>query len=96
LAAAPAAEASTTLLGITPKGELAKFESDKPEKVNKKDLSGLPNGVKLVGIDERPATGKLFGIGDDSTVYKIAKSGNVSAVGDGFGSTPRTRRTTEP
>jgi len=85
LAGAPAAEAGTTLFGITAKDELAKFDSAMPKKVSTKDLSGLPNGVKLVGIDEQPASGKLLGIGDDSTVYMIARSGEATAVGDGFG-----------
>lgn len=85
VAGAPAADASSKLFGITAKGELAKFQSDMPEKVDTKDLSGLPDGVKLVGIDEQPASGRLFGIGDDSTVYTIARSGNVKPVGNGFG-----------
>lgn len=81
LVGAPAAEAAPKLFGITAKGELAKFRANKPQKVNTKDLDGIPNGVKLVGIDEQPSSGRLFGIGDDSTVYRIARNGNVRAIG---------------
>lgn len=82
LAIAPAAEASTTLYGITSKGELAKFDSKKPGKVKKNKLKGLGDGVKLVGIDQRPETGKLFGIGDDSKVYSLTNKGKATAIDD--------------
>lgn len=84
LAAAPAAQAET-VFGITKKAELAEFDSKNPSDVKLSKLKGLPDGVKLVGIDERPANGDLYGIGDDSTVYVISESGKADAVGDGFG-----------
>lgn len=88
-AAAPAAQA-TDISAITQKGELAQFDSKQPSKVKTKNLTGLPEGVKLVGIDERPSNGKLYGIGDDSTVYRISNSGDTTAIDDsllgtGFG-----------
>lgn len=88
-ASAPAAQA-TDIFGITQKGELAKFDSKQPSKVKTNKLKGLPDGVKLVGIDQRPSNGKLYGIGDDSTVYRISNSGDATAIDDsvlgtGFG-----------
>ena len=50
-----------------------------------KTLKGLPDGVKLVGIDQRPSNGDLYGVGDDSVVYEISENAKADAVGDGFG-----------
>jgi hypothetical protein len=83
LAGAPAAGA-TALYGITSGGKLATFPSNNPGNVDRTELRGLPDGVKLVGIDEQPASGNLYGIGDNSTVYTIAPNGVVVPVGDGF------------
>ena len=34
-------------------------------------IVGLPSGVGLVGIDFRPKTGELFGVGGNSVVYRV-------------------------
>ncbi|MDQ3758732.1 MAG: DUF4394 domain-containing protein [Actinomycetota bacterium] len=83
LAGAPAAEA-TTIFGITEKKELAKFDSKNPANVKTTKLRGLRNGVELVGIDQRPSNGKLYGIGDNSTVYRISARAKTIKIGDGF------------
>lgn len=43
--------------------------------------AGLSGDVRLVGIDHRPADGKLYGVGDKGGVYVINRSnGNVRKV----------------
>ncbi len=49
-------------------------------------ISGMPTGVKMVGIDIRPDGGGLYGAGTDSRIYTINRlTGAASAVGTGFG-----------
>ncbi len=51
--------------------------------INKK-LSGLVAGDHLVGIDMRPATGQLYGLGKSSRIYTINMSNGASvALGTG-------------
>ncbi len=48
-------------------------------------LTGLGSGETLVGIDYRPATGELFGLGDSSRVFRIeAATGVATAVAGVF------------
>ena len=45
-------------------------------------VTGLANGETLVGIDYRPATGTLYGLGSTSRIYSInAETGVATAVG---------------
>ncbi|MBA2637659.1 MAG: DUF4394 domain-containing protein [Solirubrobacterales bacterium] len=45
-------------------------------------IKGLPAGVSLRGIDFRPATGDLFGVGSDSRIYRFNEdTGIVCAAG---------------
>jgi len=45
-------------------------------------ISGLQAGEILVGIDERPATGELYGIGSSNRVYRLnVDTGAATAVG---------------
>jgi Domain of unknown function (DUF4394) len=55
--------------------------------LSKRPIEGLPSGVTLVGIDFRPKTGELLGIGSDSTVYRLLVGGvnpRALKVGTGF------------
>jgi hypothetical protein len=53
-------------------GNLVSFSADQPRKLDSmKRISGLPDGVALTGIDFRPATGDLYGVGSDSIVYRV-------------------------
>ncbi|MBB5351686.1 hypothetical protein HNR46_001925 [Haloferula luteola] len=50
-------------------------------------ISGLGSGESLLGIDFRPATGQLFGLGSSGSLYTLnLSSGVASQVGSGFGS----------
>lgn len=48
-------------------------------------ISGLKNGETLLGIDFRPATGQLYGLGSTSQVYTLNPgTGVATAVGGSF------------
>ena len=54
-------------------------------------VTGLPGGVALMGIDLRPTTGVLYGIGSNSTIYTInTTTGAATVVGTVFGGVPLT------
>ena len=46
----------------------------------RRNIFGLSAGVRIVGIDVRPVTGELYGIGTDSAMYKILITGDGTAV----------------
>lgn len=68
--------------GLSAGGELLSFNLKQPGKVTKTDVSGLLLDADLVGIDYRPADGKLYGVGDLGGIYTVnAKTGAASKVG---------------
>lgn len=78
-AALPAAE---LLAGIAPKDRLVLFSSADPEDAAVVQLRGLQPGEVLLGIDVRPATGELYGLGSSSRLYTIdIVSGKATAIG---------------
>ncbi len=40
----------------------------------------FPAGARLVGIDVRPLTGELYGVGSDSIMYKLPDTGDPTAL----------------
>jgi Domain of unknown function (DUF4394) len=53
-------------------GNLLSFSADNPRQLDSmRSIAGLPAGVTLTGIDFRPRTGDLYGIGSDSVVYRV-------------------------
>jgi uncharacterized protein DUF4394 len=53
-------------------GGLLAFYTDRPgEPILDAPITGLPAGVALAGIDFRPATGDLYGVGSDGVVYRV-------------------------
>lgn len=80
IASAPAMAA--TVFGINLGGQLVSFDSAAPGTVlTTVSLTGV-SGATLRGIDFRPATGQLFGLGANSILYSINTSTGVStAVG---------------
>jgi hypothetical protein len=60
------------LYGTDNQGNLVTFrERGSQQLQSKRRIVGLPGGVRLVGIDFRPKTGELFGVGTDSVTYRI-------------------------
>lgn len=77
----PAAE---WLAGIANNGRLVMFTSDNPKSTIRVKVSGLQKREKLLGIDLRPATGELYGLGSSSRIYSINwETGVATAIGGG-------------
>jgi Domain of unknown function (DUF4394) len=64
-------EFSRQLVATDASGNLLSFRAGLPWLVKRTQITGLPAGVSLVGIDFRPATGDLYGVGSDSVVYRV-------------------------
>jgi hypothetical protein len=75
-------------------GNLVSFKAGAPRDVkSSKRITGLPSGVSLVGIDFRPKTGDLYGVGSDSKVYRVNPRTAIAlaiddATGNGFADAP--------
>jgi hypothetical protein len=67
-------------------GNLVSFSADNPGQLDSSQpISGLPTGVTFRGIDFRPATGELYGVGSDSVVYRVSPvTGKAVAEGPAF------------
>jgi hypothetical protein len=65
-------ERQLDIVGLTATGRLVCFEENGARRANVIGrISGLPTDSKLVGIDYRPATGALYGLGDRGGVYVV-------------------------
>jgi hypothetical protein len=83
------------VVGLTADGKLVCFEADDPRGTDQIGrVQGLQTDTKLVGIDFRPATGDLYGLGDAGGVYVVDTSSaqatlrarlNVALEGTQFG-----------
>jgi hypothetical protein len=82
------------VLGLTSDQRLVCFSERNPaEAVTIGRITGLSNDTRLVGIDFRPATGRLYGLGNSGGLYVIdTRDGsasfqsqlNVALTGTGF------------
>jgi Domain of unknown function (DUF4394) len=62
----------TVAYATTDQNQLISFNMRNPDQLRSiRSISGLPAGVSLVGIDFRPKTGDLYGIGSNSVVYRV-------------------------
>ena len=86
-AAAPAH--SATFIGLTNNNGLIQFDSGSPGYPSAElPITGLQQSESIHGIDFRPATGQLFGVGSSNTLYSInPATGAATAVGP-LGMTP--------
>jgi hypothetical protein len=93
LACAPTPAGAATLYGVPTSGNfLVKFESGAPQTITSVvPISGLQAGERIAGIDFRPATGQLYGLGlvpgatDTVRIYTInTATGVATAVGPVF------------
>ena len=63
----------------TDQNTLISFNARKPELLQDvRAITGLPAGVKLVGVDFRPRTGDLYGVGSDSVVYRVSPNTGIA------------------
>jgi hypothetical protein len=71
---------------LTADNRLLTFDPASPTRIGRElAISGLAAGDTLVGIDFRPATGALYGLGDSSRLYIVdAETGNAGAPATPF------------
>ncbi|MBK6941626.1 MAG: DUF4394 domain-containing protein [Planctomycetes bacterium] len=74
------------MVALTTAGRLVSFAPGRPGTLlSDVAISGLAPNESLVGIDVRPSTGELVGVGDSSRVYVIDPlTGSATAVGPVF------------
>src|SRR5262245_59367216 len=61
-----------TMFALTTSNTLLRFDSAAPSTIlGTVAVSGLQAGEELLGIDFRPATGQLYGLGSTSRLYMI-------------------------
>lgn len=84
IAVAPAIATFVGLTNASPQG-LVTFRADRPGVTSTPvPISGLQSGERLAGLDTRPATGELYGVGDSNRVYTLDPvSGVATQVGSG-------------
>jgi uncharacterized protein DUF4394 len=79
------------LVATTSQNQLLTFNARNPERIKDiQAITGLPAGVTLRGIDFRPKTGDLYGVGSDSVVYRV-NPGTGIAIAEGPAFTPALR-----
>jgi hypothetical protein len=73
------AAAGSTMFAITTTNSLLRFDSGAPGTIlSTTAVSGLQAGENLQGIDFRPASGQLYGLGSTSRLYTIDPSSGVA------------------
>jgi uncharacterized protein DUF4394 len=71
-AVSKSSEVVLDVVGLTKGGQLVCFEADKPRDADViGTIRGLQSDTQLIGIDYRPATGSLYGLGDQGGIYVI-------------------------
>jgi hypothetical protein len=74
---------SDRLVATTNQNQLLTFNARNPERIRDiETISGLPAGVSLRGIDFRPKTGDLYGVGSDSVVYRVNPATGIAIAED--------------
>jgi len=73
------------IIGLTTQNALIRFDSATPGTTfSAVSVSGLQSGETLLGIDYRPATGALYGVGSSSRLYTLnTATGVATQVGLG-------------
>jgi hypothetical protein len=80
-----------TFYATDSQGNLLSFSADNPRSIDSsRPITGLPPMVTLRGIDSRPATGELYGVGSDSVVYRVSPV-TAKAVAEGPAFSPGLR-----
>jgi hypothetical protein len=86
-AAIPAsASAATAFYGVTADNRLAEFQSDNTSQAGTKAIRGLATGERIVGLDLRPADGRLYGLTNTSRIVVFnPRNAQVTVIsGDAF------------
>ncbi len=77
------AQTNATIYGVMTNNQLVRFNATTPSAITVVgSIAGLQNGEFILGIDVRPATGQLYGLGSTSRIYVIDKTtANATSVG---------------
>ena len=74
-------QAPGELVGLTTANGFVTFNRGSPGKLcTSGAISGLPAGTDLLGIDTRPVTGGIVGLGSDSKLYSLTSAGASAAL----------------
>ena len=74
-----AASAAEEVAAVTNSNKILTFGSDSPGNIDTAyPIAGLPSGEKIVGIDTRPATGQLYGLGKSGRIYVLDPASGAS------------------
>jgi hypothetical protein len=77
--------------------KLDKFSTSNPEKVmSSMVITGMQDGEMIVGIDFRPATGQLYGLGSRSRLYVINPSSGAATFAAALTTIPAGSTTSVP
>lgn len=80
----PIAALAETMYAVTSTNALLTFDSATPGTTTSVPITGLQAGESILGIDLRPATGQLYGLGSTSRLYTIdPATGAATQVGSG-------------
>lgn len=79
----PGPPAKEEIVAVTASNHLLRFNAGQPQNVReRKPLTGLPAGEKILGIDYRVAYGMLFALGASGQLYRIdTLSATATAIG---------------
>lgn len=78
----PAVARAELIYAVTSTNVLISFDSATPGTTTSVAITGLQSGESILGIDLRPATGQLYGLGSTSRLYTInAATGSATQVG---------------
>lgn len=83
--AAPTVAQAREMYGLDGANNIHRFDHQFPGRVLDTVRAQVPASVTLRGIDFRPATGDLIGVGNNNVIYRIDPgNGAVAAIGTGF------------
>ncbi|MBJ7518983.1 MAG: DUF4394 domain-containing protein [Solirubrobacteraceae bacterium] len=82
---AGSAAAADQFAAVTDGTKIVRFTSDAPNATKAVNVRGLQPNETLVGLDIRPANGKLVGLGSTGRIYDVsAFTGQVRPLGEPF------------
>ncbi len=69
------------VIAVTSGNQLIEFVSGRPERiVARRPLAGIQNGERIVGMDFRPADGRLYAVGDSGQLYTVNLSTGIAEI----------------
>jgi Domain of unknown function (DUF4394)/Calx-beta domain len=77
----PAGAGASDIVYGTTATSLVRFNASTPQTIDATlPLQGLPGGVTLAGLDERPESESLYALGSDARLYRVGKTTGVAEL----------------